>query len=48
VRTAKAKITSFDPPDSQLTQPSGINDTGAITGWFQDSGGNRHGFIRTL
>jgi len=48
VRTAKAKITSFDPPDSVFTQAYGINDSGVITGTFQDSSSiERHGFIRT-
>jgi probable HAF family extracellular repeat protein len=38
---------SFDPPGSTYTQGSAINDSGEIVGWYQDSSGLTHGFLRT-
>src|ERR1700747_1018776 len=48
--SGKATITTFDPTGSVLTivtTPKGINDVGSITGWYEDSHGIDHGFVRT-
>lgn len=54
LRSPKGKITSFDAPGADMTPqsfngtvPNGINDVGAITGYYVDSSGNVHGFIRS-
>jgi probable HAF family extracellular repeat protein len=39
-------FTSFDPPNSTFTLAVGINDNGNVTGYYYDSGGNAHAFIR--
>src|SRR5437667_5469259 len=39
-------ITSFDPPGSTGTLPLSINPRGEITGYYNDSGGVQHGFVR--
>src|SRR3981081_1868823 len=36
----------FDPPGSTLTQPYSMNREGAITGYYDDAQGYRHGFLR--
>ena len=43
---AKATITTFDPPGSVRTIAYSIN-SGAITGYYADSSGVYHGFLRT-
>lgn len=43
---AHATLTTFDPRDSVNTYAVGINETGAITGWYEDSAGGQHGFVR--
>src|ERR1041385_6785148 len=42
----QAKIIEFDPPGSDNTLPTAINDSRWITGSYSDSGGT-HGFLRT-
>lgn len=37
-----------DPLASSITQITGINDAGEITGFYNDANGNRHGFIATV
>src|SRR5438105_15958149 len=44
---AKATYISFDPPGSAFTQPVQINAVGTVDGWYADSGGVEHGFLRT-
>jgi hypothetical protein len=39
-------IVEFDPPGSVYTVPYSINSSGAIAGYFEDSGFELHGFIR--
>ena len=50
VRNPYGTITSFDPPDSQYTNPTSINDGGAIAGYYSynNTGGSQPpvGFIR--
>src|SRR5215467_11200209 len=46
VQLSAQTITTIDPPGSILTQPSSINQAGAITGFYQDAGFNTHGFLR--
>ena len=36
----------FDPTGSTYTQPNCINREGAITGYYNDSNGVTHGFLR--
>jgi hypothetical protein len=44
---AKAEpITTFDPPGSTFTFPTGINQAGAITGYYFTSGPFPRGFLR--
>ncbi len=38
-------FTTFDPPDSTGTEPEGINDSGVITGNYND-GSQFRGFVR--
>jgi hypothetical protein len=53
VRCPDGKITTFDAPgadtnagDYNGTFPSAINDAGAITGFYVDTSGAAHGFLR--
>ena len=46
-RPARSRIIEFDPSGSYATFPIGINDSKSITGWYEDSKGNVHGFLRT-
>jgi probable HAF family extracellular repeat protein len=40
------KLTSFDHPDAVgVTTAEGINDKGQVSGLYQDTSGNRHGFL---
>jgi len=39
--------TTFDPPGSVLTAVLGINSLGDVTGYYGDSSGLYHGFLRT-
>jgi len=39
-------IVSFDPSGSVRTVPSAINQGGEVTGWYNDSSGVTHGFLR--
>ena len=39
-------FTTFDPMGSISTQPQAINQAGAITGFYYDTNGNAHGFLR--
>jgi hypothetical protein len=48
VLTANAgTVTTFDVPGAILTQPSGINSGGAITGYYVDVSGVFRGFVRS-
>ena len=38
--------TAFDPPNSVSTNPTGINEAGAITGFYADANFLNHGFVR--
>src|SRR5438270_1358222 len=49
----KTTITTFDAPGAgtaagQGTFPSGVNPSGAITGFTRDANSARHGFLRAL
>jgi hypothetical protein len=46
LRDAKGAFTTFDPPGSQATYPSGNNVLGTITGSYIGSDGVFHGFVR--
>jgi probable HAF family extracellular repeat protein len=37
--------TTLDPPGSIITNAYGINDTGQIVGWYEDSAMTPHGFL---
>lgn len=45
VRATDGTITTFDAPNSTSTYANGINDSGGIVGWYNNSG--KYGFIRT-
>jgi len=54
VRTAKGECTSFDFPGGNPQNNGGegtfavsSNQTGVITGYWNDKSNNRHGFVRT-
>jgi hypothetical protein len=48
IRTADGTITTFDPPDSQpQTYLTGINNLGAVTGYYDDDAGLTHGYVRS-
>jgi probable HAF family extracellular repeat protein len=36
---------SFDAPGGTSTTASGVNASGAVVGWYSDSGGKTHGFL---
>ena len=38
---------SFDAPSSNFTVPIGLNAEGTVTGWYFDSSGVGHGFLRS-
>jgi probable HAF family extracellular repeat protein len=38
-------FTSFDFPLSTYTNALGLNDSGAIVGWFTDARNEQHGFM---
>ena len=46
ISAEKNRFTTIDPPGSTLTSPSGINPAGLITGYYVDSRGQYHGFLR--
>ena len=47
VRNVYGTITGFDPPEGTYTNPTSINDSGMITGFYEyKSGGLTVGFIR--
>jgi hypothetical protein len=47
VRNPYGTIAGFDPPEGKYTNPTSINDGGAITGYYEyKSGGPTVGFIR--
>src|SRR5215469_4286922 len=45
--TNAGTFVTFDVPGSTLTQPTAINNPGAITGFYDDAGGLGHSFLRT-
>lgn len=58
IRSPEGKFTTFDAPGADTspqpspfslvgTIPTGINDAGAITGYYVDASGNDHGFLRS-
>jgi len=54
VRSPGGKFTTFDSPGADTTPgdfngtlPNGINDAGAITGFYVDASGASHGFLRS-
>lgn len=44
---AKEQFTTFDPTGSIYTYAVGINTSGTIAGYYEDSTGATHGFLRT-
>ena len=46
LRAANGTITSFDVPGASGTYAQGVSKR-ATTGYFADSAGNAHGFVRT-
>jgi hypothetical protein len=54
IRSPEGKFTTFDAPEADTTAgdfngtfPNGINDAGAITGFYADASGGTHGFLRS-
>ena len=54
VRSPEGKFTTFDSPGADTTPgdfngtfANGINDAGAITGFYSDASGGTHGFLRS-
>ncbi len=54
VRSPEGKFTTFEAPGADTTAgdfngtfPNGINDAGAITGFYVDASGGSHGFLRS-
>jgi hypothetical protein len=45
-RSAKGPIKEFDPPSSTFTRPESIAGHGAAAGYFSDTSGVYHGFLR--
>jgi len=45
-RTKDAALTAFDAPGAAGTYVHGINDGGAIVGWYMDAGYVDHGYVR--
>jgi hypothetical protein len=43
---AGGQFVTFDPPGSTSTTPSGITPDGTITGYYSDTSGVQHGFLR--
>jgi hypothetical protein len=43
---AGGRFVTFDPPGSTSTIPSGITPDGTITGYYSDTSGVQHGFLR--
>ena len=43
---AQGTYTQFDVTSSLATQAYSINTAGAITGYYDDASGFRHGFVR--
>ena len=46
-RAPDGTITTFDPRGSTDTFPTGIDDKGAVTGYYYDSSSVVHGFVMT-
>jgi hypothetical protein len=40
-------FTQLDVPGATRTQARGINNRGQITGWFADTDGHFHGYLRS-
>jgi len=45
--SAKESFTTFDPTGSIYTYAAGINTSGTVAGYYEDSKGVTHGFLRT-
>lgn len=43
---AAGSFTTFDPNGSIYTFAAGVNDSGTVAGYYQDSKGTTHGFLR--
>jgi len=46
IQNPKGKFKSFNIGDSVDVEPLSINDTGVVTGWYNNSGDVVHGFVR--
>ena len=47
VRSASGGITAFNAGDSSFTVCYGINNAGEVTGFYEDTTGLLHGFLRS-
>jgi hypothetical protein len=45
-RAPNGTIKEFDPPNSTYTRPEGIAKHAAVAGYFSDTSGVYHGFLR--
>ena len=45
---SRGVFTTIDFPGATVTQARGINPGGDIVGWYIDSSGKTHGFLRSL
>jgi hypothetical protein len=45
--SAKDQFATFDPKGSIYTFAAGIDASGTVAGWYEDSNGSVHGFLRT-
>jgi hypothetical protein len=46
LRNPNGRYAIFAPTGAVYTAPLGINDSGVVTGYYYDSAGNYHGFLR--
>lgn len=46
LRERDGTIVTFDVPAATDTQPTAMNNSGDVTGWYSDSSYNVHGFVR--
>ena len=47
LRASSGRFVLFDAPDATQTYPSGINNSGTVTGFYADANGG-HGFLRGM
>ena len=43
--SAQYRFVTIDAPEAILTAPYGVNNTGLVTGYYQDASGNLHGLL---